>query len=196
MRQLGGQRRGRASYPEGIQREELNYRVRHKPGLVVTHSAGGKPTPLRENIETCSVLGARSTTEHTAPFTITVIRAASPRCCPEVKFRRELWSPSRNRSNLPWAVFRLGSEMEKIFLFFMMGLPLLLHPTPLQRDSAVCANAPELNKQLLLSWGNSARINASPYQLFPPHYHLEIYLLPNCPSSARLHLESLIAALS
>lgn len=94
-----------------------------------------------------------------------------------------------------------------------MGLSLLLHATVnleqfvflnalrtfprrccstggLQRDSAVCGNT-----QVLLSGGDPVRINTSPYQLFPSHYNWESYLLPNCPSSAGLRLESLIAAL-
>lgn len=50
------------------------------------------------------------------------------------------------------------------------------------------------NTQVLLSECSSARINTSPHKLFPPHYNLEIYLLLNRPSSARLHLESLSAA--
>lgn len=106
----------------------------------------------------------------------------------------------------------LGSETEKIFLFLHHGFvsspprhrkfgavrvpEFLTFPRRccstggLQRDSAVCGNT-----QVLLSGGDPVRINTSPYQLFPSHYNWESYLLPNCPSSAGLRLESLIAAL-
>lgn len=105
--------------------------------------------------------------------------------------------------------------MEKIFLFFS-SLVCLFFSTPLVFWESSCSRGHQMCPQVLwtyprlcystdcssavcgnkqvLSGGNTAGINTSPYQLLPPHYNLEIYLLPNRPSSARLHLESFLAA--
>lgn len=148
---------------------------------------------------------------HTVSDTFVMSRSSYPKCATEMKFRVSskvtalcyIHPRKWNGKNIPlffshWFVCfspphcYFGKvhvpEVTKCVLRSCGVTQALLLHWLLQHDSAVCGN------RQVLSGGNPARINTSPCQLLPPHYNLEIYLLPNCPSSARLHLESLPAA--